>query len=76
MRISCICMRISALYCPDVQKLRYKEMAKVLGISERLLKNWVRDRIVPFIKIHRAVLFDPLEVDAALDHFKRKVKQR
>jgi len=59
-----------------VQKLRYKEMAKALGISERLLKNWVRDRIVPFIKIKRAVLFDPVEVDGALDHFKRKARQR
>ena len=44
-------------------------MAEALGISERLLKNWVRDRVVPFIKIGRCVLFDPTKVEAALARF-------
>jgi hypothetical protein len=47
-------------------------MAEALGVSERLLKNWVRDRVVPFTKIKRIVLFDPAKVEAALAKFERK----
>jgi hypothetical protein len=56
------------------QKYRYADMAKALGISERLLKNWVRDRMVPFTKIKRVVLFDPAKVEAALGRFERQAK--
>ena len=55
------------------RRLRYPQMAEALGVSERLLKNWVRDRVVPFIKIKRCVLFDPEAVEAALKRFERKV---
>jgi hypothetical protein len=54
------------------RKLRYAEMAEELGISERLLKSWVRDRVVPFTKIKRVVLFDPVKVDVALERFERQ----
>ena len=54
------------------QLARYPKMAEALGISERLLKNWVRDRVVPFTKIKRVVLFDPVKVEAALERFERK----
>jgi hypothetical protein len=47
-------------------------MAEALGISTRLLKSWVRDRVVPYTKIKRAVLFDPTKVDAALGRFERR----
>jgi hypothetical protein len=47
-------------------------MAEALGISERLLKNWVRDRLVPFTKIKRVVLFDPVKVESALGRFERR----
>jgi hypothetical protein len=56
------------------RKFRYAEMAKALGISERLLKNWVRDRVVPFTKIKRVVLFDPVRVETALGRFERQPK--
>jgi hypothetical protein len=49
-------------------------MAEALGISERLLKNWVRDRVVPFIKINRVVLFDPADVSKALEQYTREAK--
>jgi excisionase family DNA binding protein len=54
------------------RKLRYAEMAKALGISERLLKNWVRDRVVPYTKVKRLVLFDPIKVESALERFQRE----
>ena len=57
------------------QKYRYAEMAKALRISERLLKNWVRDRVVPFTKIKRVVLFDPVRVEAALERFERQPRR-
>jgi hypothetical protein len=47
-------------------------MAEALGISQRLLKNWVRDRVVPYTKINRVVLFDPTKVEAALGRFERR----
>ena len=49
-------------------------MAEALGISERLLKNWVRDRVVPFVKIGRVVLFDPDAVNKALQQYTREAK--
>jgi hypothetical protein len=70
MRNSCICMRIFARLSTRMH-LRYKDMAKELGISERLLKDWVSKRLVPFIKIRRLVLFDPAKVAAALSKFER-----
>jgi hypothetical protein len=47
-------------------------MAETLGIPERLLKNWVRDRVVPYTKINRVVLFDPTKVEVALARFERQ----
>ena len=70
MRISSTCMRISARYGAAMH-LRYKDMAKELGISERLLKDWVSRRLVPLIKVRRLVLFDPVKVEAALSKFER-----
>lgn len=70
MRILRICLHILARISTGVH-FRYKDMAKELGISERLLKDWVSKRLVPFIKIRRLVLFDPVKVKAALSKFER-----
>jgi hypothetical protein len=56
---------------PQVKK-RYNrplEESKRLGISRRQLTKWMKNRIVPFIKNGRTVLFDPVKVDAALAQF-------
>jgi hypothetical protein len=55
-------------------KLREKEMAGRLGVSERTLRSWRAVRIVPFIKIRKVILFDPDAVEAALRRFERKVQ--
>jgi excisionase family DNA binding protein len=70
MRILRVCTRLFAPLSTGMH-LRYKDMAKELGISERLLKDWVSKRLVPFIKIRRLVLFDPAKVEAALTKFER-----
>jgi len=58
-------------------KNRTAEEARRLSISEdTLLELWNRG-IIPGIKIgHRAILFDPFEVDATLEkHFGRRSKK-
>ena len=55
-------------------KNRPAEEAKRLSISEDLLIGLFQKGIIPGIKIsHRCILFDPVEVDAALkEHFSKK----
>jgi helix-turn-helix protein len=48
-------------------------MARRLGVSERTLRSWRSARIVPFIKIRKAILFDPDAVETALKRFERTV---
>jgi len=52
--------------------VRYKEMARQLGVSERTLKDMVKRRVIPYIKIRRLVLFDPVKVEAALAKYERQ----
>jgi excisionase family DNA binding protein len=56
----------------DTMYLRYPDMAEELGISLRTLKNWVADRLIPYVKINRVVLFEPAKVRAALERLERK----
>jgi excisionase family DNA binding protein len=52
--------------------LRTKELAEALRVSERCIRNWQADRVIPFVKIGRVVLFDVHKVMTALEHFERK----
>jgi excisionase family DNA binding protein len=54
--------------------LRYPDMAQELGISLRTLKGWVADRLVPYVKVKRLVLFEPAKVRAALEKLERTAK--
>jgi excisionase family DNA binding protein len=54
--------------------LRYPTMASELGVSLRTLKGWVANRLVPYVKIKRLVLFEPAKVKAALEKLERKPK--
>jgi len=47
-------------------------MAKELSISERTLTEWMCASIVPYIKVNRAVLFEPDQVLQALHKFECK----
>lgn len=46
-------------------------MAEMLGIDLRRLRSWQSQRIIPYEKINRIVLFDPEKVKAALKRFER-----
>ena len=54
-----------------MQKHRLKTEAQRLGISKRQLRNWMESGVVPFTKIKRVILFDPIKVDRALEKFER-----
>jgi hypothetical protein len=51
---------------------RPRAEAKRLGISLRQLSNWMSRGVVPYAKIGRAILLDPVKVDAALSKFERR----
>ena len=52
---------------PTALSLRPREAAKMLGISERTLYSWTRDRIIPSAKIGRTVLYSVDHLRAWLD---------
>jgi hypothetical protein len=52
--------------------LRYPDMAAELGVSLRTLKGWVATRLIPYVKVKRVVLFEPVKVKAALERLERK----
>jgi len=52
--------------------LRQKELAEKLCVSERLIRKWQEQRVIPFIKVGRTVLYDTAKVLAALEKFERK----
>jgi hypothetical protein len=49
-------------------------MAVMLSVSERTVRNWRKEHLIPFTKIRRAVLYDPAKVAAALEKFERNVR--
>jgi excisionase family DNA binding protein len=53
-------------------RCREKEMAKMLNVSERTLRNWRASKLVPYTKIGRVILFDPEKVFQALEKFGRQ----
>jgi hypothetical protein len=48
----------------------WQEAAR-LNITERQLRDWRAQGLVPFVKIGGVILFDPNKVDAALSRFER-----
>jgi DNA-binding transcriptional MerR regulator len=46
----------------------------MFGVSTRTLRKWMTMGVIPFRRINRVVLFDPVEVRAALDRFQTEIK--
>ena len=53
--------------------MNYGEVAAYIRVSETTLKRWVRQGIIPCIKIQRRVLFNRNDVMHCLRKHKRKV---
>lgn len=53
--------------------LSKKEIALRYGVSVRTVTQWMRRRILPYIKMsHKVVRFDPRKCDIALEIFETK----
>lgn len=52
--------------------LTVNQLADRLNVSERTIRNWQTDRVIPFLKIRNVVRFDIDAVEAALAHYVRK----
>jgi hypothetical protein len=59
-----------------MQLLTEIEMAARLSVTPRTLRNWRSQRLVPFIKVRKVILFDPAKVLAALEKFERGAGSR
>jgi hypothetical protein len=54
-----------------MQLLTEVEMAARLSVTPRTLRNWRSQRLVPFNKVRKLILFDPVKVLAELEKFER-----
>jgi hypothetical protein len=65
--------RICAVNTPEFPLLATtKALASRYQVSPRCIQNWVSRRILPVMKIGRAVRFNVLACDKALAKFERK----
>jgi len=60
----------------ETQLVRPAQMAKLLGISTRTLREWQRLRVITSTRIKRVVLFDPVQVRAQLRRFETQAIER
>lgn len=51
--------------------LTKKEVAQILGLQERSVNTLMTEGKLPYIKINRAVRFDPKDVEAFIQRQKR-----
>lgn len=52
--------------------MRVKEYAEHVGVSERTLREWLYDGIIPYLKIQdHLILIDPIKADAALERLEK-----
>jgi Helix-turn-helix domain len=55
--------------------IREKNMADKIGVSVRTLRNWRDQKIIPFIKVKKVILFDEQEILQILSrNFRRGAK--
>jgi hypothetical protein len=58
---------------PSARFMRVKDYAEHLGISERTLREWLYDGIIPYFKIQdHLILIDPIKADGALERLEIK----
>lgn len=58
---------------PDFERfMRPGRYAKTRGLSVHTLRYWLRNRLVPHMKVGRLILIDPVKADSALAKFEVK----
>jgi excisionase family DNA binding protein len=53
--------------CYSRTYVRAKELAKRIGVSERVVRKWQYENLIPYRQMGRMVLFRVSEVEAAID---------
>jgi hypothetical protein len=56
------------------RRVRAKAIAQANDVSANHILDLFREGVIPGVKFGRMVLFDPIEVDKALERFKRHGK--
>ncbi|MGO9246830.1 MAG: helix-turn-helix domain-containing protein [Verrucomicrobiia bacterium] len=51
--------------------VRREALAVHLGVCSRTVDRWIKSRVIPFRRVGRVLLFDPVEIDHALATFWR-----
>jgi excisionase family DNA binding protein len=54
--------------------LKQKEIAELIGVSERTIERWRKDRIMPYKKVNGRIRFDPTIIEKWLD--KKEVRMK
>lgn len=54
--------------------MRPAAYAQACGVSEQTVLLWIRDHVIPAMKVKRLLLIDPIEADKALQQFRLKSK--
>jgi hypothetical protein len=57
-----------------IRFVRPRQYAAARGISSFTVRLWIRDRVIPYMKIKHLILIDPVKADAALEKFERNQK--
>jgi DNA-binding transcriptional MerR regulator len=56
--------------------LREPELAEMLGVSDRTVREWRYLRLIPYFKVNRVISFDPDRVREALKRFGKQKATR
>lgn len=64
---------VSALSLPPTRVfLRKEEIGPWLGVSDSVIEDWMRQRVIPVVKVNRVRLFNVVAVERALERFTAK----
>jgi excisionase family DNA binding protein len=58
----------------SVMRLNRKQLANILGVSVKTIRNWEEQKLIPYLQIGHVIRFDLDKVEKALDKFERKVR--
>lgn len=60
------------LFEKRIALLTVEELARLLGVAPKTLRNYVSQRIIPFVKVGRRVLFQVKSIETWLEKKERK----
>ena len=60
----------------EVRWFKRAEAAEYLGVTQRTITSWVKERRIPFTRIGRSVRFDRLALDKQLESYTQQAFPR